>query len=129
MTGFTVGNSYTLSFLLAAEYSDTSDGVHVAIGGASTIAADFDTVTVANNGSGGGLWNSWQGQSWTFIADAASLTFRITGTTGPYDAAVDNFQLSEAAVPEPSTYIAGALLLLPFGAQTVRRLRNRRQLA
>jgi hypothetical protein len=30
----------------------------------------------------------------------------------------------ESVVPEPSTYIAGALLLLPFGASTVRRLRK-----
>lgn len=30
-------------------------------------------------------------------------------------------------VPEPSTYIAGALLLLPFGAQAVRRLRMRKR--
>ena len=30
------------------------------------------------------------------------------------------------AVPEPSTYIAGALLLLPFGASTIRMLRKNR---
>ena len=32
-------------------------------------------------------------------------------------------------VPEPSTYIAGALLLLPFGAQTLRHLRSRKQVS
>lgn len=32
-----------------------------------------------------------------------------------------------SAVPEPSTVIAGALLLLPFGASTLRILRNRKQ--
>jgi hypothetical protein len=31
-----------------------------------------------------------------------------------------------AVVPEPTTMIAGALLLLPFGVQGIRRLRNRR---
>jgi hypothetical protein len=31
------------------------------------------------------------------------------------------------AVPEPSTYIAGTLLLLPFGLQGIRHLRNRKQ--
>jgi len=35
--------------------------------------------------------------------------------------------LTVAPVPEPSTYIAGALLLLPFGASTIRRFRNRKQ--
>ena len=32
-------------------------------------------------------------------------------------------------VPEPTTMIAGALLLLPFGASTLRRMRNRKQAA
>ena len=35
---------------------------------------------------------------------------------------MDNF---EYAVPEPTTMIAGALLLLPFGASTLRILRRR----
>jgi hypothetical protein len=30
-----------------------------------------------------------------------------------------------AAVPEPTTLIAGALLLLPFGASTIRILRKK----
>lgn len=38
--------------------------------------------------------------------------------------AMDGLQAS--AVPEPSTYIAGALLLLPFGASAMRYLRNRK---
>ena len=32
----------------------------------------------------------------------------------------------ETPVPEPSTYLAGALLLLPFGAATLRKLRAAR---
>ena len=34
-----------------------------------------------------------------------------------------------SAVPEPSTYIAGVLLTLPFGFQGIRALRNRKQAA
>jgi hypothetical protein len=30
-------------------------------------------------------------------------------------------------VPEPSTYLAGALLLLPFGASAIRVLRRNRE--
>jgi hypothetical protein len=37
------------------------------------------------------------------------------------------WSLTPAAVPEPSTYLAGALLALPFGLQGIRLLRNRRQ--
>jgi hypothetical protein len=40
---------------------------------------------------------------------------------------IDNFSLSYSAVPEPSTFIAGALLALPFGVQGVRYLRNRKR--
>jgi hypothetical protein len=40
------------------------------------------------------------------------------------DFALDNISLT--AVPEPTTMIAGALLLLPFGASTVRILRRNR---
>ncbi len=38
---------------------------------------------------------------------------------------IDNIQV--AAVPEPSTFIAGALLALPFGVQGIRYLRNRKR--
>jgi hypothetical protein len=37
-----------------------------------------------------------------------------------------NVQVFGTAVPEPSTYIAGVLLLLPFGVSTVRKLRKNR---
>jgi hypothetical protein len=46
-----------------------------------------------------------------FISDIGNTT---TGKTG------------DVAVPEPTTMIAGALLLLPFGASTLRVLRNRK---
>lgn len=42
---------------------------------------------------------------------------------------MDEFYIDEPApppVPEPSTVVTGALLLLPFGLQGIRRLRNRR---
>jgi hypothetical protein len=35
------------------------------------------------------------------------------------------YSAAATPVPEPSTYVAGALLLLPFGAQVIRRLRPR----
>lgn len=39
------------------------------------------------------------------------------------------FEVELAAVPEPSTYIVGAMLLLPFGVQGLRHLRNRKLVA
>jgi hypothetical protein len=47
------------------------------------------------------------------------------GTTGTDR--VDNVLISGAAVPEPSTWVAGALLALPFGLHGVRYLRSRKR--
>lgn len=41
---------------------------------------------------------------------------------------LDNVVLDSVAVPEPTTVIAGALLLLPFGVTTLRALRKQRTL-
>ena len=49
-----------------------------------------------------------------------------TVATGGTDR-VDNFTVSGAVVPEPSTWLAGALLALPFGVHGVRYLRNRKR--
>jgi large repetitive protein len=70
---------------------------------------------------------------WTGIT-AADGSFTVisqnVGAGGPGDArrsyGMEGFMLAEvAAVPEPTTMIAGALLLLPFGASTLRLLRKR----
>jgi hypothetical protein len=50
-------------------------------------------------------------------------SIRVWNTAGGIE--VDHVQFGDMApVPEPSTYIAGALLFLPFGAHLVRRLRG-----
>jgi hypothetical protein len=48
------------------------------------------------------------------------------GYLQPSRAMTATFEVSLVAVPEPTTIIAGALLLLPFGASTVRFLRKNR---
>ena len=52
-----------------------------------------------------------------------TLTFVGTGLSDSYGAVVDNVSLT--AVPEPTTVLAGALLLLPFGVSTIRSLRRK----
>ncbi len=53
-----------------------------------------------------------------------TLTF---STSDSSQFVMDNLTVNAAPVPEPSTYLAGALLLLPFAASTVRRFgKNRR---
>ncbi|MGH7972845.1 MAG: hypothetical protein ACREIC_29370, partial [Limisphaerales bacterium] len=57
------------------------------------------------------------------ISDPAG-TAQYPNTT-PWGAVIDNVVLT--AVPEPATILAGALLLLPFGASTIRILRRNAQ--
>ena len=99
VSGFTVGRTYTLSFLLASEnLSYGNDTVNVAISGASTINKDFTTATGATC-----CWNGWEPKTYTFVADATSLTFEVHGyADGAFghpsaDAAVDKFVLAEVA--------------------------------
>jgi len=49
------------------------------------------------------------------------------GGSGAGTANIESITVSTAPVPEPTTMIAGALLLLPFGASTIRMLRKNRK--
>ena len=59
------------------------------------------------------------------IGSASIARFELSGG---FDVA-DDLTFSFSAVPEPSTCVAGALLLLPFGAQAIRRSRASRQVS
>ncbi len=63
------------------------------------------------------LQGKWDGQGTITILDM----FPGNGS------AISHIELGGTAVPEPSTMIAGALLLLPFAASTVRALRRKRE--
>ncbi len=69
------------------------------------------------------------GDTYTFDLGAYTLTvlplpLELSGPTpGVYSGEVDaSFLLTP--VPEPSTYLAGALLAIPFGVSAVRRFRK-----
>ncbi len=61
----------------------------------------------------------------TFVAPTGA-TRLFLGTMDGYEWNNNSggFDVNVSAVPEPSTVIAGALLLLPFGVSTLRKLRN-----
>jgi hypothetical protein len=69
-------------------------------------------------------------QGWGFYDTTGGA--QLTSITITADAAAGGFAVGEFGmngvnpVPEPSTYAAGAMLLLPFGLQGIRRLRNRK---
>ena len=58
---------------------------------------------------------------------SVTVAFQMDGSGTEY--AINSFDdfylMSNAAVPEPSTYIAGALMVLPFGASALRMLRKK----
>ncbi|MBI1176255.1 hypothetical protein GC207_02320 [bacterium] len=65
------------------------------------------------------------------LNDASSIYLRLVAISAPRGTSgtsrVDDFVISAVAVPEPSTIVAGALLLLPLGVGTIRVLRNRKR--
>lgn len=62
-----------------------------------------------------------------YEATPASWTFTITSAGADLDFRFGFVSSNAAVVPEPSTIVAGALLLLPFGVLTIGRLRNSKQ--
>lgn len=87
----------------------------------SSFSADITAVTTLNN----------QANVYFRLTDVSTISANggTVGTTGADR--IDNFTVcgtpAGAAVPEPSTCLAGALLLLPLGVSAIRVLRKRRQ--
>jgi len=117
---------YQLSFAL----SGNSDGpptiktVLVTVGNQTKL---FSFTTPAQN-NGNMLWTK---ESWdVYIPTGGSTTLSFADVSGgnnptPYGAALDNVSLV-CCVPEAGTFVAGAMLLLPFGAGSLRILRRLR---
>ena len=120
----TIGSSYTLSFLYAARQG---------------VAAPSDTFSVYWNNTLLGNFNP-NSTAMTFTSflvtgtGSDTLSFVGTGTSDSYGALIDDVQLNgipstTASVPEPSTWVAGMLLILPFGVHGLRALQMRKQRA
>jgi hypothetical protein len=71
---------------------------------------------------GVGVWSTFS-TTFTWTGQTPIGVLDLVTTPGGNDFALDNISLT--AVPEPTTMIAGALLLLPFGASTIRILRKK----
>jgi hypothetical protein len=84
-------------------------------GGAGGDVAGFgqsDNVTLNNVLATYGTWEVMRAYAY------------IGNTGGPSSGSVNINSITVSAVPEPTTMIAGALLLLPFGASVLRKLRK-----
>jgi len=131
ISGLTVGQNYQLSFAMSGNPDGPPGvktlGVGLTIGGGSPITF---TYTIGSNSH-----SDMQYQTETAVITATStsevLQFQDLSSgvdnpvgppgTTPWGAVIGNVSL----VPEPTTMVAGALLLLPFGASTLRALRRR----
>lgn len=122
---------------IGLNYSTTRFGVNwgadrVKGGGDDTYYTSGNGVTLVDElvyvGVGNAWWPGGDTPDQAAMDDAASWmrgnapltitgSYAILGNTGSDTVTV---------VPEPTTMIAGALLLLPFGASAIRKLRNRR---
>jgi hypothetical protein len=120
VVGLTANAFYTLSFNYSGDNRpgqiyglavDANGGTVVSLSGLSwntfTPAGHLETVQVQANGLG----------------QVALKFYQTTPSGSEASPIIDNVTLS--TVPEPTTMIAGALLLLPFGASTLRILRRR----
>jgi choice-of-anchor C domain-containing protein len=90
--------------------------------GNTTLDFTFNTTGITHTSMG------WQLKSGNFQANGSTTTLSLTDISEPgtaFGAVVDNVSL--VPVPEPTTFIAGALLLLPFGVSTLRILRKNRE--
>ncbi len=88
------------------------------VGQAYSMGVSLGSAHYDFSGNGSADWNARS------ITVNLSAGFNTVAFFGGGNAAIDNVSLEAVAVPEPSTYIAGALLFLPFGAHLVRRLRG-----
>jgi hypothetical protein len=106
-------------------YTSLSSGI--------ALAAGQDYYIGALNGRGdsewGGVTSTTTASEVTFLTGAytygSELTVPVDSTFDPLGYFGPNFQFS--AVPEPSTYVAGALMLVPLGASAFRQLRKKSQ--
>jgi choice-of-anchor C domain-containing protein len=126
------GGSYHLTF----ELSGNSDGpptvktVLVSLGG---VSAQFSFTTPSGNNQN----MHWVSESWDVYLPAGGntvLSFAdisdLSATPNAYGAALDNISLTSSPVPETSTFLAGACLMIPLGLSALRILwRTRAKLA
>jgi choice-of-anchor C domain-containing protein len=127
ISGLVVGQEYELTFAMSGNPDGPPTvkqlGVGLTIGGASPYAFSY---TLGPNNSRQNMLYQSETEFFTATRTSELLQFQdqssYNGSTA-YGAVIGNISL--AAVPEPSTMIAGALALLPFGVTALRNLRKR----
>lgn len=114
-----VGQSYTMSALVASIYTVSQPTLTFNIGG-----SQIGSLTLLSPVSGAAVWQTFTA---SFVAGSGLPAFIDLDTDlNGNDFVVSDISLTPTAVPEATTIVAGMSLLLPFGASAVRILRKRR---
>jgi len=117
VSGFTVGQTYTLSFAISSEYT-SADQLRVSFVSGSATASQVFTAPPYPGGSQ--FWFTWTDESMSFVPTASAVTFHFQGTSASdYEVGVDNFQIS--SVPEPESYALMLAGLASLGIAARRR--------
>lgn len=120
------GLVYQLAFALGSskQYSDGADPqITVTVNGTPSSLVANGHVNYAD-GPGN---NHWELFNFTFTANGPQTDIAFfNATTSSYDRVIELDNVSLTCVPEPTTTIAGALLLVPLGASAIRTLRKQR---
>ncbi len=121
----TIGNAATLLTTSSTEYSGTVIGNNISQGGAGQpIGSGWDYVIAKYGGKDAGYVLFYlDGQA----ADLPQYPSDFWTTSDQYGiSGWTAFDVTPPAVPEPTTVIAGALLLLPLGVSAIRILHKSR---
>jgi hypothetical protein len=124
ISGLSVGSKYAVSFYWAGAQQYNFTGITTEQWQVTLGSQVFSTAVVTNVSHG---FTGWQQQTFVYTATSTSevLSFLAIGTPD----GVPPFSLldgpSMVAVPEPTTIVAGALMIIPFGVSTARILRRK----
>jgi hypothetical protein len=124
--GFTVGDTYTLTFKMASEanFSGPQSLTVDFPSGSSTGPQTFTAATPPFN-----YWSDWETKTYDFVATDTSVDIRFSVTDKQFDVGLDSVSLSAPTVPEPATLTLLAIGLASIGYRSRRRLRFGRDFA
>jgi hypothetical protein len=118
VSGLTIGDTYVVNFMMAAEGETPTQQMSVDFLGGSTGSETFTSLPTNTL-----FWQNWGSDQYSFVATAASGTLEFSVTNQQFDVGLDGVSLVAAntAVPEPSGLMLVAILLGLGTAVTIRR--------
>jgi hypothetical protein len=107
LTGLTIGQTYIVNFMSAAEGETATQQLTVGMtSGSSTPSQTFTTLATSSL-----FWLNWGSDSYSFVPTATSATLQFSVTDQAFDVGLDAVSVSVGSVPEPSTW---AMMILGF---------------